>query len=484
MGDSNELVTDKEMRPFHLLHWFAGLSLLVVALVSIGSALGVSRFLTNSLLERDVRVTMEFVSSVVEDANARHVADRPELPPDAHPQSAIEHYMAGDIGKLPGQSHEANAGLDEFFERVAMMPDVLRVNIYKPDGSVVWSSLREYVGKNYGDNDELDSALSGNAIAHIQVSGAAEKIEHMIFPEPGIRYIENYVPIWTDGGNSVAGVLEIYKSPQALFQAVDNSRRVIWIAATVTGLFLYIMLFLIVRRGNRIIQFHQKRLLESETLLALGEMSAAVAHAIRNPLASVRSSSEVALEEGTVESAHESLKDIVKETDRLDKWVRDLLVYSSPSQDDTEKVQINQVITDCLKGYDDSLREQNVQLECNISDNWQPVLASAAALTQVFNVLVENALQAMRLGGRLAVRDDIVDEGRILEVSVADAGKGIAKEELEKIFKPFYTSKSAGLGVGLAIAKRIVERFNGSLEISSIVNKGTTATIRLPLAEY
>ncbi len=470
------------MRPFHLLHWFAGLSLLAVALVSIGSALGVSRFLTNNLLERDVTVTMEFVSSVVDDANARHVADRPELPPDAHPQSAIEHYMAGDIGKLPGQSHEANAGLDEFFERVAKMPDVLRVNIYKPDGSVVWSSVNEYIGANFGDNDELEFALSGNPVAHIQVSGTVDKTEHMIFPEPGTRYIENYVPIWTDGGKTVAGVLEMYKSPQALFQAVDYSRRVIWIAAIVTGLFLYIMLFLIVRRGNRIIQFHQKRLLESETLLALGEMSAAVAHAIRNPLASVRSAAEVALEERTVESAQESLKDIVKETDRLDKWVRDLLLYSNPSEDETGTVKIYEVISDCLKGYDDSMRKQKIQLECNISQTQPPVLASAAALTQVFNVLIENALQAMRVGGQLTVSEKIVNGGQMIELSIADTGDGVAKEDFKKIFKPFYTRKSAGLGVGLAIAKRIVERFNGVLDISSVVNKGTVATIRLPLA--
>ncbi|MDH3694208.1 MAG: ATP-binding protein [Gammaproteobacteria bacterium] len=482
MGDNTQLTSSEETRPFHLLHWFAGLSLLVVALASVGSAIGVSRFMTKNLLERDVRVTMEFVSSVVEDANARHVADRPELPPDAHPQSAIEHYMSGDIGKLPGQSHEANAGLDEFFERVAKMPDVLRVNIYKPDGSVVWSSINEYIGENFGDNDELDSALAGLPVADIQVSGDVDKTEHMVFPEPGIRYIENYVPIWTDNGKSVAGVLEVYKSPTTLFNAVDNSRRVIWIAAVVVGIFLYIMLFFIVQRGNRIIQLHQKRLLESETLLALGEMSAAIAHAIRNPLASVRSASEVALDEGTVESARESLQDIVKETDRLDKWVRDLLVYSNPSQEDIEQVQAHEIISDCLNGYRDTIRKQNVQLEYETPPVESSVLASAAALTQVFNVLIENALQVMTDGGELAVTERTINAGKKVEITVSDTGPGISPENMEKIFKPFYTSKSAGLGVGLGIAKRIVERFSGELEISSSGGQGTSATVRLPLA--
>ncbi len=481
VNDNANLPSTDEKRPFHLLYWFAGLSLAVIVAVSVVAAIWVSRILTASILARDVEVTAEFVASVVEDANARHVADRPELPPDAHPKSAIEHYMAGDRGVLPGQSHEANAGLDEYFQRLAKMPEVSRVNIYKSDGTVVWSSIPEYIGKNYADNDELRHALAGNAIAHISFSEDTDKTEHKIFPQPGTRYIENYVPIWTEGGKTVAGVLELYKSPQALFKTVDNSQHSIWIAAALVGVFVYLVLFWIVRRGNKIIQHHQERLLESETLLALGEMSAAVAHAIRNPLASVRSASEVALEDGSVEAAHESLKDIVSETDRLEKWVRDLLVYSKPSNGEIEQLHISDVVSDCLKGYRESMEKQHVTLNRESVDRHQPVVqASAAALTQVFNVLIENALQAMRGGGELSIIDGISLDGRTLEVSISDTGRGISTDDLKKVFKPFYTSKSGGLGIGLAIAKRIVERFDGTLDISSIENQGTTATVRLP----
>lgn len=482
MSDNTNVPFREEKRSFHLLYWFAGLSLAVMVVVTVGAAFWVSRILTASILERDVGVTTEFVASVVEDANARHVADRPELPSTAHPQSAIEHYMAGDIGKLPGQSHEANAGLDEYFERLANMPGVLRVNIYKTDGGVVWSSIPALIGTRYGDNDELQEALSGKAVAHISFSEQAEKIEHKVFPQPGTRFIENYIPIWTEGGKTVAGALELYKSTKALFAAVDNSQRSIWIAAATAGLFVYLVMFWIVRRGNNIIQRHQERMLESETLLALGEMSAAVAHAIRNPLASVRSASEVALDDGSVESAHESLKDIMDETDRLEKWVHDLLVYSRPSNGEIEQLQVDEVVSDCIKGYNGSLQKNDITLNRESLDSLPPVQASAAALTQVFNVLIENALHAMQGGGQLSIIDGISIDGQALEVSVTDTGRGIPNEELQKVFKPFYTSKSGGLGIGLAIAKRIIERFNGVLEISSIPGEGTTATICLPLA--
>ncbi len=140
------------------------------------------------------------------------------------------------------------------------------------------------------------------------------------------------------------------------------------------------------------------------------------------------------------------------------------------------------MISDCLKGFDDTIQKQGVTLGREIFDNPPQAEASAAALIQVFNVLIDNALQAMAGGEQLSIVEKVSLDGSKLEISLFDTGHGISEANIEKVFKLFYTSKSGGGGVGLALAKRIVERFKGNLDISSVENQGTTATVCLPVA--
>ena len=133
------------------------------------------------------------------------------------------------------------------------------------------------------------------------------------------------MPIFDVHGRRIVGVVELYKVPADLFETLAEGRRLIWLAAVVAAAFLYAALFWIVLRAQRIIEIQGDRLVESESLAVVGEMGSAVAHGLRNPLAAIRSSAELALESPLPDQARECAQDIVAQVDRLEGWVRQLL---------------------------------------------------------------------------------------------------------------------------------------------------------------
>ncbi|MDH3377766.1 MAG: ATP-binding protein [Gammaproteobacteria bacterium] len=473
-----------EKRSFNLLHWYAVLSFICIVLISSISAVLLSRFLTNQILQRDAIVTTEFIEKAVQQANAVHLREPPAdhihaAVSEDHPLGALDHFLAGHREPLQGHAHTPDAGLSEFFGLLWEIPSVLRANVYRSDGLIVWSSNRKLVGRRFLDNHELQGAFSGELIAHQNRAEAAGKPEHVEAPLAG-RFIENYLPIWGGDKANVRAVVEIYKSPMTLFAAIDRGQQFVWVAAGTGGLFLYLSLFWIMRRANTTIRQQQKQLVESETLTAIGEMASAVAHGFRNPLASLRTSAELALDDGSLNAAHESLIDVTDEVDRLEKWVRDLLTYSRPANGHTEKLQVNDVVSSCMLGFTEQIDRQNICIAEGNAEDLPTVRASAAALSQVFNSLIANALEAMPGGGQLAVTTCLTPDRRNVEVSISDTGSGIRDGDMHKLFQPFFTTKRTGLGVGLSLAKRIIERIDGSIEVKSEHGRGTTMTVRVP----
>lgn len=216
-------------------------------------------------------------------------------------------------------------------------------------------------------------------------------------------------------------------------------------------------------------------------MAAVGEMASAVAHGIRNPLAVIRSSAELALGED-LGGAREAAADIVAETDRLDHWVRDFLAYARSDDLAPEPVDINAVLRDSLAGFAATLHRQGVDLDVHVTENMPPAWGNNAPLGQVVNSLVSNSLEAMPRGGKLraATHWDMVTQELVLEIN--DTGQGIAAEHAESVFRPFFTTKLSGTGLGLPIAQRLLARSGGKIELTSVEGEGTTATLRLQTA--
>src|SRR5262249_3510345 len=170
-------------------------------------------------------------------------------------------------------------------------------------------------------------------------------------------------------------------------------------------------------------------------------MSSAVAHGLRNPLAAIRSSAELAF---AADAAHRrEARDIIDQVDRLESWVRELLAYSQPLAGRTEPVDVASVVRSSLEAFARDLERRHIHASEHIEDGLPPVSADALMLGQVFNSLIANALEAIEQDGRIAIRVTRAEE-RQLRISIADSGPGMTREQLERAFKPFRTTKTKG----------------------------------------
>jgi signal transduction histidine kinase len=448
---------DKLMRAkrFNLTRSFLSVSLLSICLTSVITGAVLSQFLTERMLARDADVTRDFVQSVFQIELAKGYS--------------LDHPAA-------------RTNLLEFFKHIGSMPDVVRANVYGRDKILIWSSdVRLTTGKKFGDNEELDEALEGHVAIETGVVGEEDrpKDEHFSLGWSKMHFVETYIPIRDMRSKSVVGVVEYYRIPTALFEAIGAGQRLIWLIALGAGSILYLTLFWLVRRADQVIRCQQERLIESETMGAVGEMASAVAHGVRNPLASIRSSAEL-LQDGCHGPATESAVDIISEVDRMEKWVRELLTYSQPHDYKPEAVDLAAVIEQSTTGYAREAKRRKVALEAALPEGLPKIRGNAALLIQVFNNLVSNALEAMPdHGGHIRVSAGPASSGQQVTVVVRDTGSGIGAADIDKIQHPFFTTKPKGLGVGLTLANRIVKRFGGAIQIASNPGYGTTVTLTL-----
>ena len=160
-----------------------------------------------------------------------------------------------------------------------------------------------------------------------------ERPEQRLLREPEYLFIENYIPMFNADKSKVIAMVEIYKEPVDLVARIQRGFKSIWLATLLGGAVIYLGLFWIVRRAAKLLQSQQKQLITNETFVALGEMSSAVAHSLRNPLANIRSSAELAQEIAS-QNAQKNIGDIINQVDRMSRWVRELLVSLRPMNDD------------------------------------------------------------------------------------------------------------------------------------------------------
>jgi len=228
----------------------------------------------------------------------------------------------------------------------------------------------------------------------------------------------------------------------------------------------------------------QEQLIQAEKLTSLGQMAASIAHEINNPLAGVLVYTRLLSKKLTEDTARkdESLDYLSKmesEVSRCSRIIRNLLDFARQTEPMLRLVDINQVIEQVLAMVGHQAQLQNVEVVKEFSPSLPKVMADFDQLQQIFTNLTLNAIQAMPDGGRLTIRSSTVD-GEV-RIDVQDTGCGISKENMGKLFTPFFTTKAKGKGVGLglAVAHGIIERHKGRIKVQSEVGKGTTFSIYL-----
>ncbi|MDD1012658.1 sensor histidine kinase [Pseudomonas rubra] len=457
--------TRRPLRQFNLLRWFSLVSLLIIASVAGGLGYVSTRFVVTDSVERDAMLTAQFIQAMAQ-AEVRHS----RIPPGTTMGELLDPRL--DQHHPSVNPTLAESTRVEFLDHVEHLPDTLLANVYALDRTIVWSTNPELIGKKIEGDDDLDESFESKVAVSASYHKADEDREEQKFQrEPQYLFIENYIPMFDSQGQKVLSMVEVYKEPQDLVRRIQRGYVLIWASTLLGGALIYFGLFWIVRRAASMLQTQQAQLVASETFVALGEMSSTVAHSLRNPLANIRSSAELAQDIASA-PAQKNISDIISQVDRMSRWVRDLLVSLRPMNDDAEAVELVAAIDDTRHAYAQQLERHKVVVQVDTPEAaW--VISQPVLLTQILNSLFANALEAMPSGGRLEVAVHTLEDGRQLQLTLSDTGKGMTQQQERMVFKPFFTTKQGGLGVGLVLVKRIMERFGGSVSLASREEEGT-----------
>lgn len=229
------------------------------------------------------------------------------------------------------------------------------------------------------------------------------------------------------------------------------------------------------------------KLNQTERAAAIGRMTQSIAHDIRNPLNVLKLSlghfaARFRPDREAIRDQFDSLLTRMKdEVGRLEGLVNDLLDYTRPAQVSKNVFDLRELVEEVISSVKSQAEEQGVEISHELPNLPARVSGDIRRLKSCLSNIAVNAVQAMPSGGRLTARLTKLDER--VELRISDTGVGISEDHLKKIFEPYFSTKQTGFGLGLAVAKKVVEEHGGSITVESTVGKGTTFTVKLPGAD-
>jgi len=369
------------------------------------------------------------------------------------------------------------------------------INLLRADSGVLF---------HLGENDELhvESAMGDSVervralkvplgkgiVGHVAATGVAELVPD-VTRDP--RYLlivagvhsEITAPLLTQG-RRVIGVINIEsKQPDAFSQ--DDLELLAMLASLVARVWDNATLYEALRRRNeelsesyRRLRHAQAKLLQQERLALLGQMAAIVAHEIRNPLTAIR---------GFVQRIRRSFPEgnrqcrycqiILEEVDKLNRVTRDITDFAGRPTPELKPTDVSGLLDTVLVMAEQQASEKQINIEKQY-DAVPPIPLDERQMQQVFSNIVRNAIQATPPGGRIVVGAEGEDDG--LHVFVSDNGPGVSEDVRQHMFDPFFTTRTHGTGLGLALVQKIVESHRGRVEVASEPGRGATFTVILP----
>jgi two-component system sensor histidine kinase HydH len=460
-------------KPANLLRWFSIISFLLISAIAIGLASVATRFLVTESLERDALLSAQFIQTIAVGEIRHH---------------GLQGMQTGDVlsatqyGMLSQEmSQNRQRARSEFLDHLSQLPDSLLISIYTPQRKVMWSTNPNLIGQQFLNDQALEAAFSSKDRVSTKYSNADERRpEQQFLLAPKMFFIENYIPLVDDLGNTLA-VVEIYKEPTDLIERLDRGHWVIWMSTAVGGLLLYFGLYWIVRRASIQLASQEAQLVANKTYVGLVEMSTAVAHSLRNPLACIRSSAELANEmEG--QPAKKNIEDIVGQVDRMAQWVHELLLCLRPIRGDAELVEPMIVVQTTLASFSTQLSQSKIQVEF-INEPTPRIISNPLLLTQILNSVIANAIEAMQGGGRLTIQAKADEKQQWLHLTIGDTGDGTSRQQEMMAYKTFYTTRQGKLGIGLIMVKQIMESFGGAVSLTHHEQQGTSVRLSFRIVE-
>jgi signal transduction histidine kinase len=433
---------------------FAVYSFVCIGIMTAALWFIVSNYLVSRILRREWKTTAQFIRTEVKEF------------------LTTEDFTTKDR-KSVGHKFE------ELLRHITLMPDIVRFRVYNPEGVVIWSDDKRLVGKSFANKDELQKAIRGEIVADMSSLTKTDKGQDNR-PQKAVQV---YIPIYWENSGELLGVMEIYKNAEAVYRDVHEARLVVLIGALGGGLLLYLSLFAIVRQAAQKISQQeenliavQSELVSSQRMAAIGEMAAAVAHGIGNPLSSIRAAAQVAKldrpessDRSKQERTETALQSIIEQVDRVQKRMHALLNFAKPMEPRPGWIELNTVVTDIMAVLKPRFAEADVSPQLDLDRSMPKLRADPNHVEQILMGLITNAVEATPPGGRVSIATRAhASNGNPPPVSVTieDTGDGISPEVRDRLFEPFFTTKPHGTGIGLPLAKKFVERNGGRITIS------------------
>jgi len=364
------------------------------------------------------------------------------------------------------------------------------VNIYDiGKGVIAYSTNSSLIGRHASKTKGYLRAIKGEMSSEIISSKTLFwKMGYLIDREVKLR---TYIPFkvidpYTGKRVYVAGVFELVQNMSSEYRELLKFQYLIVGLSVLIMAFIFLTLILIVRRAERLIEQRieeqrelERQLNQAERLAILGKMVATISHEIKSPLGVIKSTAELL---GTMEGMGEQqkrLSDIInEEAIRLNRIVTEFLDFARPSTLRPRECNLVEIINRGLDFIRPELEKRGIRLKNHIGDQRLPVMADEDQLYRVFLNIFMNAVQAMEGGGELSIS---LRKNKSYIIEIQDSGEGIEKDEIEKIFEPFYTTKDKGTGLGLSIVKKIMDAHGGKIWIESERGRGTKVNIEIPI---
>ena len=356
--------------------------------------------------------------------------------------------ILNQLGKVYAESKESRDYLQSALD--SLVSGVVVVGL---DGAVetISDSFRKLPGVEVGEAGEqnYEQLFDGN-------TALVEFIENGL-KEPA--QIDRYHGRMELGGNG--NLFDVFASPLVVS---EEHRGIVLVFVDVTD---------IVRA--------QAELRRNRALTAVGQMTAQIAHEIKNPLGSIRFATEVLKRQGMdSDDSMETIGAIERSVDHLALIVAELSEFARPKELNRTTLDLNTLLDDLLPMVVDKLAAKGIEIRKSFAAGLPTGSYDATELRKLFLNLIINAIDASSPGGYLELRTRLNGNHDVV-VDVIDHGAGMEAETLRRLFEPFYTTKEKGTGLGMAIAKKITELHRGDLKVTSKKGEGTTATVRLPI---
>jgi signal transduction histidine kinase len=232
---------------------------------------------------------------------------------------------------------------------------------------------------------------------------------------------------------------------------------------------------------KKLVYYHQKELQDAQKLASIGELSARLAHDIRNPLTGIVNSIEVIAGEMKESPYRPILEEIQRQASRVNNAISNLLKYSRPVEINLRKGNITELVESLVLFLSSQKVNKNINFKLELQQGIPDFNFDAEQLENVIMNLGLNAIQAIEKEGQIIFSTTYDEASKIIRISVEDTGHGIPPDKESEVFKPFFTTKTEGTGLGLAIARDIIEKHNGDIRFENIPGAGCIFIISLPL---